>query len=100
MRLVTFACFFAVVLAGCTRVANDPGFAHHPIDCRLLGIPHEDCEPGTAGYRGDAQQQMAADLRAANDDAVCRSRGIPPESRDYIPCRINLYNQRALVSQN
>jgi hypothetical protein len=98
MRLIAIVGCFVLVLSGCSKVRDDPGFAHHPFDCRL-GIPHDDCLPGTAGYRGDAQQQAAAQQRATNEDAQCRSYGIPPESPGYIQCRINVYNQRAQESQ-
>jgi hypothetical protein len=100
MRLIAVVGFLVLVLSGCTKIPNDPGFAHHPIDCTLMGISHDDCLPGTNGYRGDAQQQAAAQRQAANDDAQCRSIGIPPESRGYLQCRISVYNQRTQDSQN
>jgi hypothetical protein len=82
------ACFLALMLADCSEVPGDPGWAHHPGECSM-GIVHADCLPGTAGYNNSPE------VRAANDDAQCQSYGAAPGSQAYIQCRMNIDNQRA-----
>jgi hypothetical protein len=65
-----------VVLAGC---------AHHPIDC-AVGITHNDCLPGTAGYSDPNDY-------ASEDDRNCKSYGLSFGTPDYAACRVQFTQQ-------
>jgi hypothetical protein len=64
----------AVALGGCD-----------PRDC-ILGIAHSDC-PGTG---------LAV---FPQDDAICQSYGLQPDTRDYALCRMKKRHERALTTQ-
>lgn len=56
----------ATFLTGCSSVG--PGFKNHPADC-ALGIPWDDCLPGTNGYAnggGKLHRDEAAKVQAEN----------------------------------
>jgi hypothetical protein len=69
--------FVALALSGC---------ANHPLDCSL-GISHNDCLPGTAGYQAIANRQNSA-------DAVCQSYGLRFGTAEYAQCRQNIDAQQ------
>jgi hypothetical protein len=98
MRSFVFVCLAALVLPACSNVPSDPGLAGHPLDC-AFGFAHADCAQGTPGHQAILQQQAAAQTRAANNDAQCRSYGAERGSPAYIQCRMNLDNLQAQDEQ-
>jgi hypothetical protein len=73
-------------LAACSNVPGDPGFANHPVDC-AMGIRHDDCNPGTAGYAN----AVAAE---EHDIAQCQSYGLQQGTPAYAQCRQNIIAER------
>jgi hypothetical protein len=71
---------------------------HHPLDCALDFVPHDDCLPGTAGYENAQKRaQLAAttsQIQQGNDDATCKSYGLKFGTDSYATCRQNLLSLR------
>lgn len=76
--------------------------AHHPMDCLTDFVPHDDCEPGTAGYdsmmKRANQAALTAQVQQSNDDTMCKSYGLQFGTDGYASCRQNLLSMR--VNQN
>ena len=73
--------------------------SHHPVDCALDFVPHDDCLPGTAGYESaQKRNELAAttvQIREGNDDASCKSFGLKFGTDEYAECREKLLAIRA-----
>jgi hypothetical protein len=67
----------------------------HSVDC-VLGTPHSDCAPDTAGHRAALEELRTKQMTESIDDARCQSYGLRYGSPSYSQCRANLDKQRVL----